>query len=134
MAIVQLRFTNPDTDSDLTRSFFAGVEATALQVAGVDGGRVLGTGHVQLVSPGVDDQALRAVGDTTYAYMRASLTSSSGPWTNVSTGSLAVAAGEGVTVDVWYQAVAKRWASATPIVRPSFSFRLGATRPVGWAA
>lgn len=132
MSIVRLTFQDFDTQADTRRDFFAGIEATAEQEAGPDAGRVLGTGHRQVVSPGHDGQVLRAVGDDTYCYLRASLDGEDGPWTDLSAGSLLAEATEDEVIDIWYQAVARRWDSAVPVVRPEFSLRLSAVRAVGW--
>lgn len=127
------RFTDPAANnSDVTRLVCHGVEATAAQEAGADGGRVLGVIALEIASPGIANQALALIGDAAYATVRASLTSDTGPWTDLDGATIPDATPTGETIQVWLQPLAKRWGSSTPYVRPIFRCGFRARRPVNW--
>lgn len=111
-------------DIPLTRIVFYVDEATAAQVAGPDTGRASAVDSADYVSPGATGQAWRAVGeiDATYGRLEASLTSGTGPWTNISAGSLADPSAVGTARTLYLRYVAHRWGTD---VNPSMRFELG---------
>lgn len=116
------------SDALITRLFYDCVEATADQVAGADGGRPSDVSALEYVSPGISGQAWSTVGlDPTYAILQVSLTSSSGPWTDLTTGSLADASAEGTSKTLWIRLLTKRWAPADDNPTMDFTLRLGYT-------
>jgi hypothetical protein len=108
-----------------TRIFFAVDEATAAQVAGADGGRASDVAEYHYTSPGRAGQAWRARGtiDPDYGRLEASLTASTGPWTDIGAGSLADPSSAGTAKTLWLRYVAHRWSPS--IVSPDFYFEIG---------
>lgn len=110
----------------VTRLFYDAVEASAAEVAGANGGKPSEVWALSYASPGISDQAWSTVGlDDTYAILQGSLISSSGPWTDLTSGSLADPSAEGTAKTLWIRLLTKRWAPADD--NPTFDFwlRLG---------
>lgn len=109
-------------------------EATSAQASGADTGRASAVRTLTFVSPGVTGQELRAVPDGTagtYLRIDGSLTSSTGPWTNLNTTSLACPAAAGATVTVYVRYVVLRWTTGecpTAVVE----LRVRAQGPADW--
>lgn len=114
-----------DADSvPVTRIAFFVDEATLAQMGGADSGRASPVAAFTYESPGLTGQAWHAPGtlNATYGRLEASLTSSSGPWTNIGTGSLADPSPAGTAKTLWVRYVAHRWSTT---VNPSLAFTLG---------
>jgi hypothetical protein len=118
--------TDPD-DVPVFRLFWSVDEATALQVAGADGGRVADdVVELHYTSPGAAGQTWKAYGvNATYLRVDGSLTSDTGPWTDLATG-LADATAEDAAGTLWVRVVALRWAPGDENPELSFSLRLAA--------
>lgn len=116
--------TDDDYGTPVTRLWFALREASTSEAAGPDGGRASEVVTLGYVSPGRTGQAWRAVGgDPDYLRFDASLTSDTGPWTDITAGSLADATPEGDEGTLYLRAVAKRWATVdNPVL--DFEIRL----------
>lgn len=104
------------TDADgnpVTRLVFYVDEATTAQMAGPDAGRAgAELAELHYTSPGTTGQAWKATGtiDATYGRLEASLTSDTGPWTDIGAGgSLADPSSAGTPQTLWVRYVAHRW-------------------------
>lgn len=126
---IERRFKTTD-GIDVTRLALHETEATSAQAAGADGGRTSSVQRLQFVTPGFSNSQLVAISNdsnaSTYCVVQASLTSSSGPWTDISSGALSVSASAGTTVDVWLRLLTKRWNPSLVNPRIHWDIRLRA--------
>lgn len=111
-------------DIEVTRLAWYVDEASEDEAAGPDSGRASIVEALEYVSPGISGQAWRAAGDIdpTYGRLEASLTSDTGPWTDIGAGSLADPSAAGTPKTLWIRYVAHRWETQ---VNPSERFELG---------
>lgn len=108
----------------VTRITFAVDEATDLEVASGDAGRpATRIAEVHYQSPGVAGQAWKCVPalDDTYGRMEGSLTSNTGPWTDLATG-LADPSSADTAKTLWVRYVGHRWETTA---NPDQGFTLG---------
>ena len=124
---MSLTLTTP-TGARVRRIDFVEREATEDQAAGPDGGRVSPVAEYQFTAPGYDVDLVAIGGDDTRAVLEASLDGNTGPWTDLSTGPLAVLVAdypEGETVSVWVRLRTLRWSPDTDSPLLSWRFGLG---------
>lgn len=98
-------FLNP-----VTRLSYDVDEASEDDVAGADAGNASDVDAISYTSPGVSGQTWYASGlDPAFGRMEGSLTSDTGPWTDLASG-LADPSSEGTSKTLWLRYVAHRWA------------------------
>ena len=112
-------------DVPVTRLPFYVDEATLALMGGANAGRASAVTALDYTSTGATGQAWRAVGtlNATYGRLEASLTSSTGPWTDIGAGSLADPSAAGTPKTLWVRYVAHRWNPSD--ANPSLRFDLG---------
>lgn len=107
----------------ITRLFYDAVEASEADMLSPDGGLASEVSALDYSSPGIPGQRWKSVGlDPAFAILEGSLNSSSGPWTNLTTSSLADPSAEGTANVLWIRLLTKRWAPDDS--NPSFDFQL----------
>ncbi len=106
-------------------------ESSAILTAGADGGRAGTVFALSVTSPGVTGQAVSAPGPATHAVIQASVVGATGPWTNVTAGTLAAPAAVDVALQVWVRILVLRGFSRTN-PRHCWQLRLVARSPAAW--
>ena len=120
------RFTLAATGQEVTRIPLAQDEASAAEAAGADSGKpgTVITLHLTMPDPAIHTFELVALpsvaGSATYATAQGSVTSSSGPWTDLATTPLALTGSPGSVKTIYLRLLTHRWSPS--LVNPDLQW------------